>query len=360
MKVMQHDRPLILCIEDEPDLREDIAEEIEEAGFRVAQAGDGQQALRLLDEVCPDLILCDITMPGMSGYELLKVLRKTRPDLHDVPFVFLTAQTDPKQIVEGKLAGADDYLIKPIDFELMLATIQARITQVARIRQYYSLEVRAMQDALRDLHTQRNRDVFEHITRAFDYVSFGIVLLDADSKVRFANRASRSMASAVTGMSLDRKFMLECSREMAALRAAFDVAIRANETRTDVVECLTITGSDQQRSLLFMVCALGNQQAVQTDGPVVMVIMSDPAHRQPVAPGALESLFGLTRTEAQVANAFAEGKRTEQIATQFGISSTTVNFHKRNLFEKTGTNRQADMIALLLSVPVSGPASGAA
>lgn len=356
MKAVQRDRPLILCIEDEPDLREDIAEELKDAGFSVVQAGDGDQALRLLDDIRPDLILCDITMPGMSGYDLLKVLRQTRPDLSDVPFVFLTAQTDPKQIVDGKRAGADDYLIKPIDFDLMLATVHARITQVARMRDHFVSEITVMQDALRDLATQRTRDTFEHITRAFDYVSFGIVLLDAQMNVKFSNRASNRMADAVDGMSLDGTFLLEGSREMTAFRTAFAAATREGDTTDDSIECMTIPGADDRRDLLLMVCTLLSQYALEPDDPVVMVIMSDPSHRQPVAPAALESLFGLTRTEAHVANAFAEGKRTEQIATQFSISSTTVNFHKRNLFEKTGTNRQADLIALLLSVPVSGSA----
>ena len=67
----------------------------------------------------------------------------------------------------------------------------------------------------------------------------------------------------------------------------------------------------------------------------------------------LEKLFGLTPTEANVATAFAQGLRTVDIARQFDISPTTVAFHKRNLFEKTQTHRQADLVALLLSLPVA-------
>lgn len=349
----EHVQAVILYIEDEPDLREDVAEELEEAGYRVVQAGDGQQALDLLDTSRPDLILCDITMPGMSGYDLLQALRQTRDDLADIPFVFLTAQTDPKQVVDGKRAGADDYLIKPIDFDLMLATIQARITQVARIRQRYSIEVQTIQDALRNLYMQRTRDTFGHITRAFDYVSFGIVLLGSDTRVQFANKASLRMADSVEGMSLDGVVRLGSVRQMDALRTAVEDAMQVRDEMEDIVACLSVSRSDGRRDLLFMVCALVSQHDLEPGDPVVMVIMADPSCREPIATGALESLFGLTRTEAQIANAFAEGKRTEDIAAQFNISTTTVNFHKRNLFEKTNTNRQADLIALLLSLPVS-------
>lgn len=348
-----HDRPLILFIEDEPDLREDVAEELEEAGMEVVQAGNGEQALAMLETLQPDLVLCDITMPGMSGYDLLQVMRQTRPELAAIPFVFLTAQTDPKQIVDGKRAGADDYLIKPIDFDLMLATIQARITQVARIRQYHSIEVESIRDALQDLHRQHTRDTVQRITRAFDYVSFGIVLLDTNAKVKFANRASQRMASSVNGMSLDGTFRLQEHRQAEAFRTIFEAATQAQQASEDTMECLSVPRSDGRRDVLLMVCALVGQHSLEVDDPVVMIIMADPSHRQPVASAVLESLFFLTPMEAQVANAFADGRRTEEIAGQFNISTTTVNFHKRNLFEKTSTNRQADLIALLLSLPVS-------
>lgn len=344
-------RPLVLYIEDEPDLREDVAEELEENGMRVIQAGDGPEALRILETQRPDLILCDITMPEMTGYELLQALRQTRPEMADIPFVFLTAQTDPGHVIEGKQAGADDYLIKPVDFDLMLATIQARLTQIDRIRKRHFAEVQDMKAALRELHAQRRRDTVEHITRAFNYVGFGIVLLAPDMSVNLANRASRRMAESVSGMSLDEVFRLGSVRQMDSFQAAFDAVIHASDMTEDVMECLAIPRSDGQRDLLFMLCSLVSERSLEPDDPVVMLIMADPSHRQPAAAGVLESLFGLTPTEAQVANAFADGKRTEEIAEQFNISTTTVNFHKRNLFEKTGTNRQADLIALLLALP---------
>lgn len=346
-------RPLVLYIEDEPDLREDVAEELEESGVQVVQASDGEHAIALLDALRPDLILCDITMPGMSGYDLLQELRQTRPELADIPFVFLTAQTDPRQVIEGKQAGADDYLIKPVDFDLMLATIHARLTQVARIRERHGAEVLNIQTALRDFHAQRQRHTIEHITRGFDYVGFGIVLLAADATVKFANRASRRIAKSVAGMSLDGTFRLGGIRQMDTFRTAFATVMNARDASADAVESLAVSRTDGQRDLLLMVCPLISEHSLETDDPVVMLIIADPSHRRPAAAGVLESLFGLTPTEAQVANAFADGKRTEEIAAQFNISTTTVNFHKRNLFDKTGTNRQADLIALLLSLPAS-------
>ncbi len=105
--------PLILCVEDEPSLRDDIAFELHEAGYIVSAAGDAREALACLERQRPDLILCDILMPGMDGKRFMSHLRRTRPDLDDVPFVFLTALSSRQQVIDGRMAGADDYVTTP-------------------------------------------------------------------------------------------------------------------------------------------------------------------------------------------------------------------------------------------------------
>ena len=123
----------ILCIEDEPEIRQAIVEELEDAGYRTAEAENGQSGLATIVATQPDIVLCDINMPEMDGTEVLTNLREHHPDLADMPFVFLTAQADRTAVLNGKKLGADDYLTKPIDFELLLATVEARLGQVQRM-----------------------------------------------------------------------------------------------------------------------------------------------------------------------------------------------------------------------------------
>ncbi|WP_173935145.1 response regulator transcription factor [Chelativorans sp. Marseille-P2723] len=202
--------PLILCIEDEPDLRRDIADELSEAGYAVIEAREGREALDLLDASRPDLILCDISMPGLSGYDVLRVVRAKGPDYAETPFVFLSALSDPREIVEGKRLGADDYLVKPIDYDLLLATVDARLRQIARIRSV--------------------------------------------------------------------------------------------------------------------------QKAQSPD----------------LDPSTLSRSFELTNAEARVALALTEGKTLAEIAEAFSVSRTTVAYHLRNIFQKTGVNRQTELVAVLI------------
>ncbi|MCA1975261.1 MAG: response regulator, partial [Caenispirillum sp.] len=123
----------ILCVEDEAALRRILAEELRDAGFEVIEADDGLQALDLIAEMRPDMVLCDVTMPGLSGYDVLARLRERADDLADIPFVFLSALADRKDVIAGRQLGADDYLTKPIDLEMLLATVETRLARVRRL-----------------------------------------------------------------------------------------------------------------------------------------------------------------------------------------------------------------------------------
>ncbi len=123
----------ILCVEDEEDLRQDIVEELEDAGYHVTQAGNGQQALEQILIDTPDLVVSDITMPVMDGYELVKRLRTEHSKYDEMPFVFLSALADRENILQGMSSGCDDYLTKPIDFEMLLAKIETRLRQAQRM-----------------------------------------------------------------------------------------------------------------------------------------------------------------------------------------------------------------------------------
>ncbi len=81
----------ILCVEDEAGLREDIAEELEDAGYHIKQAGDGNEGLEMIQKYKPDLVLCDITMPRRNGYQLMKEIREKYPQFAEMPFIFLSA-----------------------------------------------------------------------------------------------------------------------------------------------------------------------------------------------------------------------------------------------------------------------------
>ena len=110
----------------------------------------------LAAETLPDLIVCDLVMPGMDGYEVLATLR-TDERLADIPIIFLTGQSEPHEVRQGMSLGADDYLTKPVNLEDLLAAVNVRLSrrQAQRQRQQKQIE-RAMQNLGQLKHDQQN------------------------------------------------------------------------------------------------------------------------------------------------------------------------------------------------------------
>jgi DNA-binding response OmpR family regulator len=129
---MAEPRKKILCIEDDRETAALIAEELVERGFEISIAHDGRAGLAAILKDMPDLVLSDISMPVMSGFELLERLTALEPRFAKMPFIFLTALTDRDNELKGRHLGADDYVTKPIDFEVLGTIINARLAGVAR------------------------------------------------------------------------------------------------------------------------------------------------------------------------------------------------------------------------------------
>lgn len=127
-------RRKILCIEDDPETADLIAEELVDRGFAVDIAHDGQQGLAAILRDAPDLVLCDVSMPVMTGFELLERVTALAPRFADMPFIFLTALAQREAELKGRRLGADDYVTKPVDFDILASIVETRLARVARQR----------------------------------------------------------------------------------------------------------------------------------------------------------------------------------------------------------------------------------
>ncbi len=104
--------PKILIAEDEPDIRDLVAFTLRFAGYEVATANNGEEAVKVASREFPDLILMDVRMPRMTGYDACRVM-KADSELKDIPIVFLSAKGQESEIQTGLQVGAEDYLLKP-------------------------------------------------------------------------------------------------------------------------------------------------------------------------------------------------------------------------------------------------------
>ena len=118
----------ILVIDDSPGIREATQELLEAEGFEVYGAENGQSGLDIANRQPPDLILCDVMMPGLDGYDVLRGLQQDELTA-DIPFIFLTAKSSKADQRQGMELGADDYLTKPFSRDELLQAIRARLNR---------------------------------------------------------------------------------------------------------------------------------------------------------------------------------------------------------------------------------------
>jgi DNA-binding response OmpR family regulator len=147
----------ILVVEDEPALQETLAYNLEKQGYEVETVGNGQLAVETARKFTPDLVLLDIMLPGMDGFEVCKLLRREM----NIPIIMLTARDDEIDRVVGLEVGADDYLSKPFSMRELVARVKAQLRRTQVIRD----ELQKMQTSEPDLKTLTFDNLIINLTR---------------------------------------------------------------------------------------------------------------------------------------------------------------------------------------------------
>jgi two-component system phosphate regulon response regulator PhoB len=159
---MSSDKPLVLLVEDEPAQREILRYNLSSEGYDVSIAENGDDALVLVDEIGPDLILLDWMLPGVSGIEICRRV-KTRRETSEIPVIMLSARSDEMDRVRGLETGADDYMVKPFSVQELMARIRAQLRRTRPAAVGLRLEY---DDIILDGETHR-------VTRSGDPVKLG-------------------------------------------------------------------------------------------------------------------------------------------------------------------------------------------
>tara|TARA_R110000868_G_scaffold126481_4_gene333575 strand:+ start:15225 stop:16277 length:1053 start_codon:yes stop_codon:yes gene_type:complete len=148
----------ILLIEDDRALRENTEELLELSGYAVTSAPNGKIGIERAKEQLPDIIICDIMMPEVDGYGVLEDLSTDEQTKH-IPFIFLSAKTEHKEIRKGMDMGADDYLTKPFEEEDLISAIESRLAKSAlltRMKQEGTAKPESSKEDMRTLNELKN------------------------------------------------------------------------------------------------------------------------------------------------------------------------------------------------------------
>lgn len=160
----------ILVVEDEKRLLQDIVEMLEFSYYEVSRAANGEEAIQLLQSIQPDLILCDVMMPCVDGYEVLAAVRGS-PRISATPFIFLTAKADRDELRHGMEQGADDYLTKPFTLAELLTAINVRLRRHAEISEQSERKVEHLKQQLARMVTHELRTPLVSINTVLQVIS---------------------------------------------------------------------------------------------------------------------------------------------------------------------------------------------
>lgn len=159
---------LILIIEDEKSLRDNISEIIRHYDYRVISAPSGEEGIKSALEFIPDIIICDIMLPGIDGFDVLTRLKQI-PQLSSTAFIFLTAKSTRSDTRTGMNMGADDYLTKPFTKEELINSIKARIEKLSKAFNTRDERDKSLETALDNIPvlTKTERKVLTKISEGF-------------------------------------------------------------------------------------------------------------------------------------------------------------------------------------------------
>lgn len=299
----------ILIVDDVPDNLSMLFGVLSARGYQVFVADSGELALEQLAHTQPDLILLDVMMPGLDGFETCRRL-KADAQFAEVPVFFLTAQSETVDKVRGFAVGAVDYVTKPLDPDEVLARIGAH------------LELRALRQALELRNEELDREVQRRLAAEQTLghtLTEALLVLDERAAVVFSTEAARRLLARHGGMP--------------------DLAVRQHwRSAVQRLRWPTVAG------WLF-----AEPRPDPAGGAVVMVLLSEEA-----VPGTPEDLLvlGITPREAEVLFWIAQGKTSPEIAVILATASATVKRHVANLLPKLGVETR--LAAALRAMEVLG------
>ncbi|MBX3620719.1 MAG: response regulator transcription factor [Rhizobacter sp.] len=282
---------VVLVVDDAPQSLGPVCQALEEHGYSVIVARDGESALARLDLVTPDAILLDALMPGLSGFDVCRRLKADAALAH-VPVIFMTGLSDTTHIVEGFESGGVDYVVKPVRAQEVLARLATHL---------------------------RNARAVRLAREALDVGGHGVLVIDAQSRVAW-----------------------QSPQAAAWLRELFPASAPA--LPPDWLAWLAAGGSQEHLST----GAHGQALLVRNLGAVGLgeqMLLLQRRGEPGAAPSRL-STAALTPREAEVLSWVAKGKTNRDVADILGMSPRTVNKHLEHVFEKLGVETRAAAAAL--------------
>ena len=296
-------RDVALIVDDSPETLRLLTDALDGAGMTVMVALDGAAAMRIVDQIAPDIVLLDAVMPGLDGFETCKRLKRDA-GLDHVPIIFMTGLAETEHIVRGLEAGGVDYVTKPIAVEEMLARIRvhlanARLTQSARA--------------------------------ALDVSGRYLLAVNGVGKIMWATPQAQKLLSDALSPDSDDDVVLP-----DPIPQWLDQARKGKVGSKAAI--MTALPGDEQLRLQYM-GRLGTNE-------FLLRLAKDSGAD---APAEFSSELGLTTREGEVLSWLSKGKTNRDIAQILGLSPRTVDKHLEQIYSKLGVENRTAAAAIAVN-----------
>jgi PAS domain S-box-containing protein len=311
----------ILIIEDDQTLRENTAEFLTEEGYNVIFAEDGLVGVQLAMKHLPDLILCDIMMPNMNGYDFFKTIQQIKAT-STIPLVFLTAKTEREDIRTGMQLGADDYITKPFDLNELLQTIKVRLEKHDKLLQQHDEKFYALID-------NPLMGVFIYQNEKFIYVNNAFAKIFSLYPPDFADLSFDDITIG-EGKELTLEKIRRC---LKGIQSSVQIVFEAFH-------------KDTKKKLVVEVFAsiVNYKGAPALIGNAIEAAKADYESAGITTISIADNEDSLSKREIEVLDMVCKGLSTSEIAVIMNVSQRTVDTHRANLLNKTGCKNTAELV----------------
>jgi DNA-binding response OmpR family regulator/DNA-binding CsgD family transcriptional regulator len=338
--------PVILIVEDTSITLKVITTILSKERYKIETAANGAQALDAVRKVLPDVILLDIVMPGMDGYEVCRILKES-PETMDVPVIFITVKDEMENMLKGFEAGAVDYVTKPFNSAELLARVRTHVELKKKRDNEKELifklkatldERNKAEDALQQAHDNLERLVAE---RTSELLLKNRQLVDEIARRKLIEEALKNRE----------RELKDQSRNLKELNNSMKALVKMREKDKEEFEDWVL--SNVKKLILPNIEKLNKTSLDARGVNYVSILESNVNDILSSFSQRLSSKFlNLTSKEIQVANLVKDGMGSRKISQLMDTSVRTIDFHRNNIRKKLGLqDKKVNLRSFLLHMP---------
>jgi len=329
----------VFIVDDDAVVRNTLESGLVDMGHSVRVFSSAADAIAQWVDHTPDVAIVDINLPDMPGPELALQLHK----LKYRPIIALSRHHDSDNVRAAIDAGVASYMVKPVTAVQLVPPMEAAIARCAELRD-------TVHGSLGQEATATSGSVTEqHLEALLDQFGFGIIIINERKKIVRRNSAAQKMLDAGELILFDGDRIVASGPEDAPALEEFIQQLLAADDGDPYANVLTLGRSTPGHHLQVWGAPLRRivDQKPVDESPWAVLLVADPDEEIPLPAHILKSMYGLTATEARLAEALVNGLSVEQFAKKSKTSYNTARSHLKSIFVKTRTNRQVDLVRLL-------------